>query len=266
MAIISRTAEEIELIRKSCDLLSRTMGEIAKTIKAGSNGLDLDKMAEQFIRDNGGAPSFKGYEGFPNSLCISINDEVVHGIPKAAVFKDGDIISVDCGVFMNSFHGDMAYTFGIGNVAPAVQQLLKVTKQSLYLGIEQATTGKRTGDIGFAVQDFCERQHPYKCVRELVGHGVGHTLHEDPQVPNYGKRGGGPRLIENCVIAIEPMVNLGKRDIYSKRDNWTIATQDGKPSAHFEHTLVVKTNAAEILTTYDFIDAALQNNADLVKI
>ncbi|MFN8299451.1 MAG: type I methionyl aminopeptidase [Chitinophagales bacterium] len=266
MAIISRTAEEIELIRKSCDLLSRTMGEIAKTIKAGSNGLDLDKMAEQFIRDNGGTPSFKGYEGFPNSLCISINDEVVHGIPKAAVFKDGDIISVDCGVFMNNFHGDMAYTFGIGNVAPAVQQLLKVTKQSLYLGIEQATTGKRTGDIGFAVQDFCERQHPYKCVRELVGHGVGHTLHEDPQVPNYGKRGGGPRLIENCVIAIEPMVNLGKRDIYSKRDNWTIATQDGKPSAHFEHTLVVKTNAAEILTTYNFIDAALQNNADLVKI
>lgn len=242
------------------------MGEIAKTIKAGSNGLDLDKMAEQFIRDNGGTPSFKGYEGFPNSLCISINDEVVHGIPKAAVFKDGDIISVDCGVFMNNFHGDMAYTFGIGNVAPAVQQLLKVTKQSLYLGIEQATTGKRTGDIGFAVQDFCERQHPYKCVRELVGHGVGHTLHEDPQVPNYGKRGGGPRLIENCVIAIEPMVNLGKRDIYSKRDNWTIATQDGKPSAHFEHTLVVKTNAAEILTTYNFIDAALQNNADLVKI
>lgn len=266
MAIISRTAEEIELIRKSCDLLSRTMGEIAKAIKAGGNGLDLDKLAEKFIRDNGGTPSFKGYEGFPNSLCISINDEVVHGIPKAAAFKDGDIISVDCGVFMNNFHGDMAYTFGVGNVAPAVQQLLKVTKQSLYLGIEQAATGKRTGDIGFAVQDYCERQHPYKCVRELVGHGVGHTLHEDPQVPNYGKRGGGPRLPENCVIAIEPMVNLGKRDIYSKRDNWTIATQDGKPSAHFEHTVVVKTNAPEILTTFSFIEAALQNNPDLVKI
>ncbi len=266
MAIISRTAEEIELIRKSCDLLSRTMGEIAKAIKAGGNGLELDKLAEKFIRDNGGTPSFKGYEGFPNSLCISINDEVVHGIPKAAAFKDGDIISVDCGVFMNNFHGDMAYTFGVGNVAPAVQQLLKVTKQSLYLGIEQAATGKRTGDIGFAVQDYCERQHPYKCVRELVGHGVGHTLHEDPQVPNYGKRGGGPRLPENCVIAIEPMVNLGKRDIYSKRDNWTIATQDGKPSAHFEHTVVVKTNAPEILTTFSFIEEALQNNPDLVKI
>ncbi len=266
MGIIVRTTEEIELIRKSCILLSRTMGEIARAIKAGGNGLELDKLAETYIRDNGGKPSFKGYDGFPNSLCISINDEVVHGIPKAAAFKEGDIISIDCGVFMNTFHGDMAYTFGIGKLAPEVEQLLKVTKQSLYLGIEQATTGKRTGDIGFVIQDFCERQHPYKCVRELVGHGVGHTLHEDPQVPNYGKRGGGPRLPENCVIAIEPMINLGKRDIYSKRDNWTIATQDGKQSAHFEHTVLVKAPKADILTSFEWIEEAVNANPDLAKI
>ena len=179
MAIKIKTQEEIELIRKSCDLLSRTLAEVAKELKAGVTGLQLDKLAEQFIRDNGGKPSFKGYNRFPASLCISVNDEVVHGIPKADAYKDGDIVSLDCGVFMNGYHGDMAYTFGIGNVRPDIVQLLKVTKESLYLGIAQATAGKRTGDIGFAVQDFCERKHPYKCVRELVGHGVGKTLHED---------------------------------------------------------------------------------------
>jgi methionyl aminopeptidase len=266
MAIKIKTQEEIELIRKSCDLLSRTLAEVAKALKAGANGVQMDKLAEQFIKDHGAHPSFKGYNRYPASLCISVNDEVVHGIPTADAYKDGDIVSMDCGVFMNGYHGDMAYTFGIGNVKPEVQQLMRVTKEALYLGIEQATTGKRTGDIGFAVQDFCERKHPYKCVRELVGHGLGKTLHEDPQVPNYGRKGDGPRLPENCVIAIEPMVNLGKRDVYTKRDNWTIATQDGLQSAHFEHTLVVNAPKAEILSTFKWIEEAVAVNSELIKI
>lgn len=266
MAIKIKTQAEIELIRKSSDVLSRVMGEIAKVIRTGTNGLALDKLAEEFIADHGGKPSFKGYQRFPAALCISVNDEVVHGIPTIKEYKDGDIISVDCGVFLNGYHGDMAYTFGIGNVKPETLKLMQVTKESLYLGIQFAVVGKRTGDIGFAVQDFCERQNPYKCVRELVGHGVGKTLHEDPQVPNYGRKGDGAKLPENCVIAIEPMVNLGKREVYTKRDNWTIATQDGTPSVHFEHTVVVKPGKAEILTTFDFIEAAVNANAELVKV
>lgn len=266
MAIKIKTQAEIELIRKSSDVLSRVMAEIAKVIRAGTNGLVLDKLAEEFIADHGGKPSFKGYQRFPASLCISVNDEVVHGIPTANEYKDGDIISVDCGVFMNGYHGDMAYTFGVGNVKPETLKLMQVTKESLYLGIQFAVVGKRTGDIGFAIQDFCERQNPYKCVRELVGHGVGKTLHEDPQVPNYGRKGDGAKLPENCVIAIEPMVNLGKREVYTKRDNWTIATQDGTPSVHFEHTVVVKPGKAEILTTFDFIEAAVNGNAELAKV
>ncbi|MFN8322881.1 MAG: type I methionyl aminopeptidase [Chitinophagales bacterium] len=266
MAIKIKTNEEIELIRKSSEVLSKALAEVAKAIQAGTNGLVLDKIAEDFIRDHGGKPSFKGYHGFPNSLCISVNDDVVHGIPHAIAYQEGDIISVDCGVFMNGFHGDMAYTFGVGELNPEIERLLKVTKQSLYLGIEQATTGKRTGDIGFAVQDYCERQNPYKCVRELVGHGIGRTLHEDPQVPNYGRKGDGARLPENCVIAIEPMVNMGKKDVYTKKDNWTIATQDGAPSAHFEHTVLVKAQHAELLTSFEWIEAAIQVNAALCKI
>ena len=266
MAIKIKTQAEIELIRKSSDVLSRVMAEIAKAVRVGTNGLALDQLAEEFIADHGGTPSFKGYQRFPAALCISVNDEVVHGIPTAKEYKDGDIISVDCGVFMNGYHGDMAYTFGIGNVKPETVKLMQVTKESLYLGIQFAIVGKRTGDIGFAVQDFCERQNPYKCVRELVGHGVGKTLHEDPQVPNYGRKGDGAKLPENCVIAIEPMVNLGKREVYTKRDNWTIATQDGTPSVHFEHTVVVKPGKAEILTTFDFIEAAVNANAELVKV
>jgi len=266
MAIKIKSPEEIELIRKSCELLSRALGEVAKKLKPGITGMELDKFAEEFIGDHGGKPSFKGYNRFPNSLCISMNDEVVHGIPTAAAFKEGDVVSLDCGVFMNGYHGDMAYTFGIGKLKPETEQLLRVTKQSLFLGIEQAIVGKRTGDIGFAVQDFCERKHPYKCVRELVGHGVGRTLHEDPQVPNYGRKGDGQKLPENCVIAIEPMVNLGTRDIYTKRDNWTIATQDGKPSAHFEHTVVVKPEKALLLSSFEWIEKAVQENDELVKI
>lgn len=266
MAIRINTAEEIELIRQSGAVLSQTLALVAKELKAGKTGLEIDKLAEEFIRDNGGVPSFKGYDGFPNTLCISVNDEVVHGLPKKDAFKEGDLVSVDCGVYMNGFHSDMAYTFGIGPVKPEHEKLLLVTKESLYLGIEHATTGKRTGDIGFAVQEFCEDKNTFKCVRELVGHGVGKTIHEDPQVPNYGKRGQGTRLPENCVIAIEPMVNLGKRDVYTKRDHWTIATQDGKPSAHFEHTVAVKTGKADVLTTFEWIELAIKSNANLINV
>lgn len=250
----------------SGELLSKTLALVAKELKAGVSGLQLDKIAEEFIRDNGGVPSFKGYDDFPNTLCISMNAEVVHGIPKKTAFKTGDIVSVDCGVYMNGFHADMAYTFGINELKPDHEKLLRVTKESLYLGIDQATTGKRTGDIGFVIQEHCEVKNPYKCVRELVGHGVGKTIHEDPQVPNYGRRGQGTRLPENCVIAIEPMVNLGKREIYTMNDDWTIATQDGKPSAHFEHTLAVRTGKPDILTTFAYIEEAVKNNPELVKI
>lgn len=266
MAIKIKKPEEVELIRKSCLVLSSALAEVIKYAKPGTTGIALNKIAEEFIADHGGKPSFKGYHGFPAALCISVNDEVVHGIPTGAEYKDGDIISLDCGVFMNGYHGDMAYTIGIGNVKPEIVQLMQVTKKSLFLGIAMAYAGKRTGDIGFAVQDLCERQNPYKCVRELVGHGVGKTLHEDPQVPNYGRKGDGTKLPENCVIAIEPMVNLGKKDVYTKSDNWTIATQDGLASAHFEHTVLVKPVQAEILTSYEEIEQAVNNNSELIKV
>lgn len=266
MAIKAKTAEEIELMRKSADLLSRVMGEVAKHVKAGTNGFALDKIADEMIKDHGAKPSFKGYGGFPAALCISVNDDVVHGIPNATPYKDGDIVSVDCGVFLNGYHADMAYTYGIGNVKPEVIKLMQVTKESLFIGIEKAIAGNRTGDIGFAIQEFTEVKNPYTCVRELTGHGLGKTLHEDPSVPNYGRRGDGPKLIENCTIAIEPMTNLGKRHVYEKKDNWTIATQDGKPSAHYEHTILVKTGKAEVLTTFEFIEKVLQENPELVKV
>lgn len=266
MAIKIKTPEQIELMKQSGALLSKVLGEVAATIRAGITGLDLDKLAETIIRDHGGKPSFKGYGGFPASLCISVNEAVVHGIPTGKPYIDGDIVSVDCGVFLNNFHADMAYTFGIGNVKPEVQQLMRVTKESLYLGIEQAVAGKRTGDIGFAVQEHCERKFPYKCVRELVGHGLGTQLHEDPQVPNFGRRGEGARLPENCVIAIEPMVNLGTKSVHTLRDNWTVVTSDGKPSAHFEHTVWVKAGKSETLTTFKFIEESLAANKELVTI
>ncbi len=266
MAIIIKSAAQIELIRKSCRLLSEAMGEVAKAIQPGVTGWQLDKLAETYIRDHGGVPSFLGYDGFPGSLCISVNEAVVHGVPTDKPYVDGDIISVDCGVFMNNYHGDMAYTFGIGKVKEETQALLRVTKQSLLLGIAQASAGRRTGDIGWAVQDYCEKKHPYKCVRELVGHGLGTELHEDPQVPNYGHKGQGAKLPENCVIAIEPMVNLGTKNVVTLRDKWTVVTQDGKPSAHFEHTILVKQNAPELLTTFEFIEAAMEANDALVKI
>ena len=258
--IFYKTEEEIELLRKSNILVGKTLGEIAKYIKPGVTTLQLDDIAEQYIRDNKGIPGFLGYSGFPNTLCISVNNQVVHGIPSADyTLKDGDIISVDCGVFMNGFFGDSAYTFPVGEVKPEILNLLKVTKESLYKGIDQAVEGKRIGDIGYAVQNHAE-SYGYSVVREMVGHGVGKNLHEEPQVPNYGRRGRGSKLKQGMVIAIEPMINLGRKDIYQDKDGWAIVTVDGKPSAHFEHTVAIGKDKADILSSFEFVEEVLNNN------
>ncbi len=250
--MIIKTEEEIELIKESSLLVGKTLGEVSKVIGPGVVLSDLDKLAETFIRDNGAVPGFKGLNGFPASLCISLNEAVVHGIPTSYVLKEGDIVSVDCGVLKNDFFGDSAYTFAIGNVSDEIRNLLNTTKSSLYKGIEKAIAGNRIGDIGHSIQTFCEDQG-YSVVRELVGHGLGRSLHESPEVPNYGRRGKGTVLPENLVIAIEPMINLGKRSIKQLNDGWTIVTKDGLPSAHFEHTIVVRKNKAEVLSTFEFI-------------
>ena len=261
-----KSQKEIDLIRESSLLVSKTLTEIAKILKPGITGLDIDKIAEEFILDNGAKPAFKGYSGFPNTLCVSINDAVVHGIPTNKPFEDGDIVSVDCGTLMNGYYGDHAYTFAIGNVNEEIMKLLKVTHKSLYLGIEQAIVGKRVGDIGFAIQQYCERENGYGVVRELVGHGLGKNLHEDPEVPNYGNKGQRVRLIENMVLAIEPMINLGTKNIMTLNDKWTVVTQDRKPSAHFEHDIVVKKDKAEILSNFDIIEEAILKNKELLSV
>lgn len=266
MAIKIKTPEQILLIRKSAELLAATLALVIKEIRPGINGLGLDKMAEEYIRDHGGVPSFKGLYGCPSSLLISVNEDVVHGIPNAKAYRDGDILSIDAGVFMNGFHADSAYTIAIGGVKPEIIKLMQVTKEALYLGIEKAVAGNRVGEISATIQEYCERKHKYRCVRELVGHGLGVELHEDPQVPNFGKPKEGPVLPVNCVIAIEPMVNLGRKDVYTKNDKWTVATQDHKPSAHFEHTVCVKPGKAEILTTFVPIEAAVKANKELVYV
>ncbi len=258
-----RTKEEIELIRKSALMVSATLSEVAKLLKPGITTQSIDAVAEEFIRDNGGVPSFKGYGGFPASLCMSVNDTVVHGFPSKYELRDGDIISVDCGFYKNGFHGDSAFTFAIGNVKPEVLQLLKITKESLYRGIDQAKENNRVGDIGFAIEDFTSREHPYGVVRELVGHGVGKNLHEDPQIPNYGRRGSGKRLREGMVIAIEPMINMGTREVFTWDDGWTVATKDGMPSAHFEHTTAVRKGRGENLSSFDPIELAGLKNPEL---
>ena len=258
-----RTNEEIELIRKSALMVSATLTEVAKFLKEGITTSSIDAMAEQFIRVNGGGPSFKGYGGFPASLCISVNEVVVHGFPSDYVLKDGDIISVDCGVYMNGYHGDSAYTFAIGNVASETLKLLQVTKQSLYKGIAEAKENNRVGDISFAIENYTHKEHGYGVVRELVGHGVGKNLHEDPQVPNYGRRGDGKRLKEGIVIAIEPMINLGRKEVVTLEDGWTVVTIDRKMSAHFEHTVAVRKNSGENLSTFEGIEAAEKANPAL---
>lgn len=251
--IYYKTEEEIDLIRNSSLLVAKTHAEIAGLIKPGITTLALDKIAEEFIRDNGGVPAFKGYGGFPNTLCMSPNDQVVHGIPNDRVLEDGEILSVDCGVVMNGYFGDSAFTYEVGDVDAETKQLLKVTKESLYKGIEMAISGNRIGDIGYAVQKYAE-SFGYGVVRELVGHGVGKSLHESPEVPNYGRRGRGAKLQEGLVIAIEPMINMGTRKIMQHNDGWTITTIDNKPSAHFEHTIVVRKGKAEILSSFDEIE------------
>ena len=258
-----RSKDEIEIIRKSALMVSATLTEVAKFLKPGIKTITIDAMAEAFIRDNGGVPSFKNYHGFPYSLCISVNEVVVHGFPSDYELKDGDIISVDCGVYMNGYHGDSAYTFAIGNVKPEVLKLMSVTKESVYLGAAQARDNNRVGDISFAVENYTSKIHSYGVVRELVGHGVGKELHEDPQVPNNGRRGDGKKLKEGMVLAIEPMINLGTRDVKTLTDGWTVVTRDGKPSVHFEHTTAVRKNKGETLSSFAPIETAEQANAEL---
>lgn len=256
--VFVKTAEEIELLRESNRLVGMTLGEMAKHIRPGISTLELDCIAEEFIRSHDAEPGFKGYGGFPNALCISVNDVVVHGIPSAdCILKDGDVVSIDCGTLKNGFYGDSAYTFEVGEVSEEIRKLLRVTKESLYKGIEKAVAGMRIGDIGHAVQGWCEAEG-FSVVRELVGHGVGRDLHEEPQVPNYGRQGRGAQLKEGMVIAIEPMINLGERSVYQENDGWTIRTRDGKASAHFEHTVAVGRHGADILSTFEYVEAELE--------
>jgi len=258
-----KNSEEIELMRQSALLVSQSLTEVAKILKPGMTTLSIDQLIAQYLKDNGAEPSFLNYHGYPYNSCISVNDVVVHGFPSAYALKEGDIVTVDVGVYKNGFHGDHAYTFMIGRPADAVVQLVKVTKESLYKGIEKAVTGNRLGDISFAIQEHTEKKMGYGVVRELVGHGLGRSMHEDPQVPNYGRRGSGPVLKEGLVIAIEPMINLGKKDVYTESDGWTVRTSDGKPSVHFEHDVCVKKGKADILSDYAPIEAAEKANANL---
>ncbi|MBN2166714.1 MAG: type I methionyl aminopeptidase [Marinilabiliaceae bacterium] len=254
--IYLKTDEEIELLRLSNTLVAKTLAEVAKNIKPGVTTLKLDKIAEKYIRDEGGIPGFLNYQGYPNTLCTSVNEQVVHGIPGKYELRDGDIISVDCGVLLNGFYGDSAYTFKVGDVKPEIIDLLNATKHSLYLGIDKAIAGNRLGDIGFAIQEYTESKG-YSVVREMVGHGIGKELHEAPEVPNYGRAGNGIQLKEGMVIAIEPMINLGKRNIVQESDGWTIRTSDKMVSAHFEHTIVIRKSKAEILSSFDFVEEVL---------
>ena len=259
MKIFLKTEDEIELMRRANQLVGKTLGELAKHIKPGVTTLQLDKIAEEFIRDNGAIPTFKNFPNpyggpFPASICTSVNDVVVHGIPDdKTVLRDGDIISVDCGTLLDGFNGDSCYTFCVGEVSDEIRQLLKTTKESLYLGIEQAVAGKHVGDIGYTVQNYCEAQG-YGVVRELTGHGIGREMHEDPQVPNYGRRGNGAFLKAGMCIAIEPMITMGKRDIWLMDDRWTVKTRDGKPAAHFEHTIAIRRGKADILSSFEEVE------------
>lgn len=262
-----RSEAEIDIIRENALMVTATLTEVAKAIRPGITTLSLDKMAEAFIRDHGGVPSFKGYgprrNPFPFSLCISLNDVVVHGFPSGYELQDGDIISVDCGFKRNGYHGDHAYTFAVGEVPAEVLKMMRVTKEALKLGIEQAKANNRVGDISYAVEQHAAKLNGYGVVRELVGHGVGQDLHEDPQVPNFGRRGDGKRLKENIILAIEPMINLGTKDVYTLDDGWTVLTADGLPSVHYEHTTAVRKNNGEALSSFAPIEEAERNNPEL---
>src|SRR5262245_56045494 len=258
-----KTQEEIEWIRESSLLVAKTLAETARHIRPGVTTQELDRLAEEFIRDHGGVPAFKNYNGFPNALCVSVNAQVVHGIPGPYVLEDGDVVSVDCGVLKNKLYGDSAFTFPVGTVDPETLKLLRVTRECLERGIEKAVAGNRVGDISAAVQEHAEA-NGYSVVRELVGHGVGRYLHEKPEVPNYGRRGSGMQLKEGLVIAIEPMINMGRRDVVHERDGWTVRTADGKPSAHFEHTVAVRRGEADILSSFEYIEEAVKENHKII--
>jgi len=254
-----KTTEEIELMRENAVLVSKTLAEVGKYIDEGVTTAILDKIAEEYIRDNGAVPGFKDYNGYPATLCVSINEQVVHGIPSEIVLKDGDIVSIDCGTIKNGFYGDSAFTFEVGNVNEETKKLLRVTKESLYIGIEKSKVGNRVGDISSAIQDYVEK-FGYSVVRELVGHGLGKHLHEEPQIPNYGRRGTGMMLREGLVLCIEPMINLGKKNIYQEKDGWTIRTADRKPSAHFELTVAIRNDSTEVLSTFDYIEEVIKQS------
>lgn len=261
-----KTTAEVELIRASCLVVSRVLGLVGSLIKPGITGEELDRKAEELIRDYKGIPGFKGYNGFPSTLCISPNAEIVHGIPNKKEFKDGDVISVDCGCLLNGFYGDAAYTFAIGDVSDNIMELLTVTNESLYKGIEKAVVGNRLTNVSYAIQKYVEQENPYHVVRELVGHGIGRNLHEEPEVPNFGKRGKGIKMKNGLVIAIEPMVNLGTRAIENDSDGWTVYSKDRSPSAHYEHTVVVRKGNADILSTHEYVEAAIKNNPNIREI
>ena len=261
--IICKTDEQIELMRKSARLVSTTLSEVAKILRPGVLTADLDKMIGEYIRDHGAVPSFLDYNGYPFNSCISVNDVVVHGFPNKEPLREGDIVSIDVGVILDGWHGDHAYTFAIGDPGKEVMKLISVTKESLYKGIEKAVAGNRVGDIAYAIQEHTEKKHGYGVVRELVGHGLGRSMHEDPQVPNYGRQGYGPKLKEGMVLAIEPMINLGRREVYTEDDGWTVRTKDGKPSVHFEHDVAVRKHKADILSDYSIIEKEELKNVNL---
>ncbi len=261
--IIYKTEAEIAIMRQNATLVSQILSEVARTLKPGMTTLQIDRLCKTIILDNKAIPTFFNYRGYPFNICASVNDVVVHGFPNNQELKEGDIVSIDLGVTKNGFVGEHAYTFVLGEVSDEILQLVRVTKESLYKGIEKAIINNRIGDIAFAIQDYTERKHGYGVVRELVGHGLGRSMHEDPQVPNFGKRGSGPKLKENAVLAIEPMINLGTKDVYTEDDGWTVRTRDGKPSVHFEHNVCIKRNKALILSDFSIIEAAEKTNANL---
>lgn len=259
--IIYKSPDEIALMREAALVVSRTLGMLAREIRVGAIPLHLDRMAEEYIRSQGAIPAFKGMYGFPNTLCMSLNSAVVHGIPGTEPLREGDIMSVDCGALLHGFYGDHAYTFAVGEIAAPVARLLQVTRECLYQGIEQMVLGNRVGDISRAIQEHAER-HGYGVVRELVGHGLGRSLHEKPEVPNYGRKGSGPLLKEGIVLAIEPMINMGTRQVKTLGDRWTVVTLDGLPSAHFEHDVAIVNGKTEILSTFAYIEEALGTKSD----
>jgi methionyl aminopeptidase len=262
--MIIKTNEQVEMMRQSALLVSKTLSEVAKLLKPGITTLSLDKMIGEFIRDHHAIPSFLNYQGsYPFNSCISVNDVVVHGFPNDQPLEEGDIVSVDIGVILNEWHGDHAYTFAVGEPDDQVKQLVRVTKEALYKGIEKAVAGNYVGDISFAIQEHTEKKYGYGVVRELVGHGLGRNMHEDPQVPNYGKRGSGKKLKEGLVLAIEPMINLGKKEVYTEKDGWTVRTKDHQPSVHFEHDVCVRKTKADILSDYSIIEAEERKNPNL---